>query len=323
MLVWAIAAVAAGLGLNFLLKKEERSKDKMMKYHVLGVLVLSYGLSVLWFYLFKDAGHMALTSRLVFLVLGGVNAWVVWKRPWSKRHTWDAEEDSVWPEALFSLLAGLVMAVAYVTAPQSVELVSYATDLSAIYWDAPLVFLLPFWAVKVLDLAGQIPFPHTPHPLVFSIEEISTEEWQWVQLQQCTFDLYPSLEKEGQPFARRSQPWVEVPASRTLEEVFKLMVQERRKRNDLSTLQDFGDEYAGKPEFCWIFWLQAPWYYVPGWFEKRRYVDPSSTIQKLNMAERDKIRAMRLPSYVPTFEPPKNTAVSTPADPNATVIIKR
>lgn len=323
MLAWAIVAVAAGLGLNFLLKKEGRTKDKMLKYHVLGVLVLSYGLSVLWFYLFKDAGHLAVTSRLIQLGLGAANAWVLWKRPWSKRHTWDSEEDSVWPEALFALLAGLVMAVAFVTAPQSVGLVSYSRDLSAIFWDAPVVFLLPFWAVKVLDLAGQIPFPHTPHPLIFSIEEITTDDWQWVHLQQCTFDLYPSLDKEGRPFARRSQPWVEVPADRTLEEVFKLMVQERRKRNDLSTLQDFGDEYDGKPEFCWIFWLQAPWYYVPAWFQKRRYVDPSSTIQQINKATRDRIRAMRLPTYTPTFEQPKHTPVSTPADPNATVIIKR
>lgn len=321
LLVWTLLCMAAGIGLNALLKKQGRMKDKHLKYHVLGGVVLSFLLSVTIFYVTRDEAMQGWSGRAFALACGALNAWVMWKRPWSKRHTWDAAEDSVWPEALFGLLAGLAAGMAFVAAPQTVKLVPYSRDLSVEFWDFPVIFLLPFWVVKAFDLAGQIPTPQPPVPLIFTIEEVQPDRWDWVKMIPCTFELHNNLEHENRIFARRSKPWVEVPRARPLHEVFKLMVQERRKRTDLSTLQDFGDEYAGKPEFCWIFWLKAPWYDVPSWFQKRRYVDPMKPLEALGMRPKDVIRARRVPTYVPFVTPKK--PVSTPTDPNATVIIKR
>lgn len=321
-LAWAILALVSGLVFALLLKKAKRSKDKYMMFHVLGVVVLSFLFGWGVYALAYENQHLHWISRLAVFGLGVLNTWFMMRRPWTVRHTFNREEDSVWIEAMFALICGFVGAGAFITAPEVMDVVDFSDDITTINWDLPLVMVLPYFILKAFDSSGQVPFVAIESPFYYTIEEVHPQDWEWVKLQQFNFQIKSSLQADGDLYAWFNKPWVEAPKDKTLQEIFKLVVQERRKRDDLATLQDFGDEYAGKPEFCWTFHLRNPWYNVPGYFRSRRYLNPTSTMEALEVKEHDVIVASRIPA-IDHIDPSWLAPADEPVDPNQTVIIQR
>ena len=321
LMIWEALGVISVFCFAFLLKRSKRTKDKYAMFHFLGVVLIAFLVSLGAHAGLGESLHLAWVGRLSIMAIGGLSTWVMYKRPWSVRHTWNREEDALGPEGLFTFTAGLLAAAAFVTSPQVVGLIGYDVDLSTPNWDLPLAFILPFLVLKVADLSGQVPFPVVESPFYFTIEEVRAADWKWTEIQQFNFRLKSSLQEDQHLFSWDSKPWIEAPKSRTLRDIFKLVVQERRKRNDLDTLQDFGDEYAGKPEFCWLFRLRKPWYNPIGWFSPPRLLDPTQRMDFLGVGPYDVIVAERIPAMDdidPSWLQPE-----APEDPNATVLIRR
>lgn len=259
------------------------------------LIVFAFLISSAIYFFLVESPHLIWGSRLSVLGLGILNVWVLYKRPWSVRHKFKHEEDSLWAEGIFVLLGGLLMAIAYASAPQALELVPYSVDLSVTLWDIPIVFLLPFLVFKTGDLSSQVPFKMVENPWVFPLEPVNPADWPWRDLMQINFQLKRSLLEEYNLFSWFAYPWIEGPKEVKVGQIFQLAMQERRKRSDLTSIQDMGDEYDGSPRFVWIFYFKRIWYNPMTWFRKSRYINPDLSITQNDIQKGDVIVARRIP----------------------------
>ena len=219
----------------------------------------------------------------------------MYKRPWTLRHEFKYEEDAFLVEFLFVLSGGLICGLAFVTSPQAFEVVPYSVDLSSDYWDIPLVYLLPFLIFKMSDYSSQIPYRLVENPWVFPLEAENPETWPWRDLMQVNFEIKRSLLDEYNIFSWSARPWIESPKEVSLGKIFRLAMQERRQRKDLSSIQDMGDEYDGTPRFCWIFSFKRIWYNPATWFRQPRFVNPDLSLKQNKIRKGDIIVARRIP----------------------------
>ncbi|MEO1412505.1 MAG: TssN family type VI secretion system protein [Bacteroidota bacterium] len=322
IIIWGILLLVATMGLRYGLKRQQRQLGKYVMYHKIGVVVLSFGTGLLLYWLLLDSPHLTWALRLLALSLGAVNVGVMYRQAWSQRFPHDQEQDGFLPELLFQLISGLLAATAIVTAPQVLELVPYAEDLSRYLWDLPLVFILPFLVAKFWDLSTQVPYQLVENPWVYPIEPVTPENWPWRNLMQVNFQVRSSLREEYLIFRRSARPWIEAPKEVALGKVFCLVMQERRKRADLTSIQDMGTEYAGDPQFCWLFSIKRIWWRPDTWFRKPRFLNPDLSILVNQVREGDVIIARRIPwrGESNTFRDYRD---DTGYDPDKTVIVNR
>lgn len=295
VLVWGISSMILGFLIVFIMKKQKRKLEKYWMIYKLILVLLTYLLSTAVFYFLVDSPHLVWSSRLVILGLGILNVWAMYKRPWVVRNVHLYAEDSFLPEFVFVLLSSVLIAITFVAAPQTFGFIDYSIDVSRIFFDAPFIFALPFLVLKTADFSSQVPFRNIENPWVFPIEPANPSDWPWRDLIQVNFELKSSLLEEYDLFSWRSKPWIEGPKEVSLGQVFRLAMQERRKRTDLASIQDMGDEYDGSPRFVWIFSFKKFWYNPMSWFRNPRFINADLSISQNKIKKGDVIIARRVP----------------------------
>lgn len=322
IIIWSILALVFGFLLRFTLKQENRKLGKYAMIFKLLLVLLTFIISFLTYWLFNKSIQIIWISRLVIFAFGCLYVYALYSRPWTMRHVYNFKEDAFLPEFFYVIISALIMAISFTTAPQFFGFVAYSVDVSRSLWDAPLCFLLPFLILKLSDFSSQVPFKEVENPWVFPIERINPSNWPWKNLIQVNFELKKSLEDEYNLFSWTAQPWIEAPKEIALGSIFQLCIQERRARKDLVTIQDMGDEYDGPVQFCWLFMLKRKWYYPPSWFRQPRYLNPDLSITANKLRKGDVIIVKRIPgdgakSAVPRLDNPIGH------DPDKTIIIQR
>jgi len=295
LIIWGILIMIGGMVLMWSLKKTNRKIGKYVMYHNLVLMILSFGVSLLLHWLMPDTNHLIWSIRIGVLAIAGLNLWVIYKQKWSLQDKFDYDKDGFLPEMLFVFLGGLICAIAFATAPQVLGLIPYRVDVSLFMWDLPFVFMLPFLVLKLLDAGTQIPWRSIENPWIYPIEPVNAENWPWRDLMQVNFQVKQSLREEYYIFSWPAFPWIEAPKEVGLGNVFRLTMQERRKRSELTSIQDMGIEYDGDPQFCWMFSVKKIWYRPSTWFRKPRFVNPDLSIKANKIQEGDIIIARRIP----------------------------
>lgn len=293
--IWTILAATFGFLLLYVLKKQKRKLGKLMMVFVLVMLAIVFLVSASTYWLAYPSIHLIWLDRFNFLALGAVTTWALYFRPWTVRNTSDYQLDSILPELLFLAGGGCLAAVLYVSTPQFIELVPYSKDLSKDLWDLPLLFLFPLLFIKTFDLVGHVPFWTLENPFLFTIEEEDIRNWPRRDLMQVNFSLKNSLEQEYDLFAWSTKPWIEAPKEVALGRVFRLMIQQRRQRTDLETIQDMGDEYDGQPSFWWAFKIKFQLFKPSTWARSKSYLNPDLSLKQNGILNGDLIEAKRVP----------------------------
>jgi len=278
-----------------LLKNQDRKLGKIDMIVKLITIVLCFGVSFLIYYLTQNRPNLTIgLTRIGLLLLGSGTVLVMYLQSWTKRHLFSFPEDSFAIEFVYVLNTSVLASIAFLAAPYTFELVPYSEEIAPTMWDAPIVYLIPFLFFKTLDFAGQIPLKRVENPYIFPVEQVNHNDWNWRGMQQVNFILKSSLIEEYDMFAWNSRPWIEAPKERSLGEVFHLCIQERRKKSNLSTIQDMGDEYHGTPEFYWLFNVKTLWNRPDTWIRKNRYLNPALSIEQNKISKDDIIVATRI-----------------------------
>jgi hypothetical protein len=105
-------------------------------------------------------------------------------------------------------------------------------------------------------------------------------------------------------------PWILAPKSQQMGDIFRVLVQERRKRRDLALIQDIGTEYRGQAPFWLLFSIKRIWYRPSTWSRKVRYVNPNLSVEENEIQQGDVIRVERLPHFAKTvrYQPPSKSS---------------
>lgn len=321
IIIWAILALISGFVFMWLAKAYKRKPGRYMTIHKLVLYLLTLGASFLVYYSLSKSLHLIWVSRLSVFTLAVLHTWALYIQPLSERNKFEYEEDSFWPEFVFTAIQAFAVSIVFVFSPQLFGLVEYSVDVSATLWDLPLSFLMPFLLLKLSDYASQMPNRLVENPWVFPIEPVVTESWPWRNLLQVNFQVRKSLLDEYKLFGAVANPWIESPKEVPLGDVFRLVIQERRKRADLETIQDLGDEYDGQAKFWWLFSIKQVWWNPYTWFRKPRYLDPNQSIMK-NMVRKNDIILLRRISSEGIDLSGMVSSKRDGIDPEQTVIIK-
>jgi len=296
VLIWFILFTIVSIVLVFLVKRQKRKLGKYAMIYKLVLLIITLLVSFLTYWLFVDTIHLIWISRIVILLLGVVNVYFLFKRPWTKRDEKNYKEDSFFIEFLFVCLSSFSMATIFVAAPQITGIIDYGKDVSSTLVEAPLIFLLPFLLFKLNDFVCQIPFKEIQKPWLFPIEAINPKDLKWKKdLVQVNFEVFKSLKDEYNIMSWKEKPWIEAPQELQLSVVFCIAMQKRREKRDLRTIQDLGNEYGEDVKFCWMFSLRKIWYKPSTWFKYPRYLDPDLSIIANKIKKGDIVFAQRIP----------------------------
>ena len=227
-------------------------------------------------------------------------------------------------EAAFTVLLALLTSICFVSFPRLLGFIEVAEHHDHLpTWDAPTVFILPFLVFKFGDFAGQVPFRVVENIWFFPLETVSVADWPWRQLVRVNFQVAGSLLEEYRWFGKNTYPWIEVPQEQSLGRIFRLTMQERRKKQGLSTIQDLGNEYAGAPKFWWLFSIKFVWWHPATWSRQPRFLNPDLSIAANKVRPGDIILARRVPAD-PAMSPSNRPWLSQPNfDSEKTTIIKR
>lgn len=276
-------------------KAYKRKPGRYITIYKLLLLLVSLGASFLVHYFLEDSPHLIWAVRLTVVVVASIHVWATYIQPLAKRDKYKYENDSFAPEFVFTALEALLVSISFALSPQLFKLIEYRVDVSAALWDLPLVFLLPFLVFKLTDFASQIPYRVIENPWIFPLEPVNVENWPWRNLMQVNFQLKKSLLDEYRLFRAPAKPWIEAPKEIPLGEVFRLVIQERRRRPDLTTIQDMGDEYAGDARFWWLFSIKVKWWNPATWIRNPRYLNPDQSIAQNKVQKNDVILLRRIP----------------------------
>jgi Type VI secretion system, TssN len=278
--------------------------------------------------------HLDWVLRLVFLTFGCISTWGVFKLEWAVRDRFDAEKDSFEIEFAFISVVSSISVLLFSVAPTWVNIATKAKMMELLpseqIWDAGLCGILPFLIIKVGDWASQIPYRDVENRWAYPIEPLNYEFWEWHELMQVNFEISRSLRTEYQLFQKPLKylmnPWILAPKAQQMGDIFRVLVQERRKRRDLSLIQDIGTEYRGQAPFWLLFRVKRIWYRPNTWSRKVRYVNPNLSVEENEIQQGDVIRVERMPHFAKTVRyqiPQKSLKINGLEDEGHTSIIKK
>jgi hypothetical protein len=317
--VWLVAALLLGFLFFRMIKWQKRALNRYVMLYKLGFLLL-FALTGLGIgYFVSGSPHSIWASRLLFIGIGALHLGLLYQQSWAVRHSYKAEQDSFWVECTFTLLMGVLGAIACTYGAKFTRwlAIGAAEDLQ-LPWEMPLLVLLPFLLLKLGDLSSQIPYRVVEHAWVFPIEPAQTQDWPRHDLVQVNFQVSTSLQDEYRLLATPAAPWIEVPREAPLGSVFRLLIQERRIRTELKSIRDVGDEFDGSPGFWWLFSIKRIWWKPWTWFRKSRYLNPALSLVENHVQEGDIILGRRIP-----LEAIQHHQPDVPLDPDKTELIKR
>lgn len=323
ILVWSVLFLISTAIFVFVIKKQKRKLLKLdfMLPVIFGFLGLGFG--YVFFMGWLSEANQIWLLRLSVLFAGIVLIFILLKRNWVVRDKYHFDRDSFLPEMLFTLsLAFLFSGLFILGATYSLANRSIYVDPSLNFWDLPLFFFMPFFWLKMFDMAGHYPPKMLNGQWIFPLEKISAEHWPWRGLMAVNFEMKRSLLDEHDVFADEAKPWIEAPKEISLGSVFQLCLQERRNNKDLVTIQDLGDEYDGAPRFCWMFLRKWIWYKPSTWKRKMRILDPELSIKANKLDRDDIVVARRIPAHGMDLKRTEDEP-DLGEDSNKTVIIRR
>lgn len=293
---WSILAFVSGIVFLFTARYRKRKLKKYAGFQKIGLMVLSALLGWLTFYFVGQSPHIGWVVRLVVLALGGLSLWVTYLQTWPKRDQQDYQEDSFLVEYLYFQFSAFLACTFLFLAPILTTVIA-VEELSKInnYWALPVVFLLPFLIRKVFDFAIQRPFRYVEVQWDYPLEALNVEKIPWENFMQVNFRLKGSLEDEYRLFSPSAKPWIEAPKEMTLADAFRMTIQERSKRTELTSIQDLGNTYTGAERFWWLFSLRIVWWNPLTWFRKPRYLNPKQSLNRIQLKKGDTIVARRIP----------------------------
>ncbi len=321
-IVWGVLAFILTFLFRWIAKRYKRRPGKIVVLQKLALSFLMFGLGCLLYYFLENTLNFVWITRTSFLIFGILHLWMMYSQTWAERDKFSFKEDSFWPEFLFISLGSVLGAIFFCLGPQVTGLVDYKVDVSAGVWEIPLIFLFPFLVFKLLDFSTHIPYHFVENRWVYPLEPVNVESWQWRDLMQVNFKLRVSLVEEYKLFGNSAKPWIEVPKNASLGHVFRLAMQERRRRVELTTIQDLGDEYKGSPMFWWLFSIKVIWWNPNTWFREPRFLDPNRSISSNKIKKNDIILVRRIPvDDTSDFEYSYQSGQASSGD--QTVIIRR
>jgi hypothetical protein len=258
--------------------------------------------------------HLGWVVRIVFLMFGIISTWGVFKLDWAVRDRFDAEKDRFEIEFAYISVVSSVSVLLFSVAPTWVNIAKADVVLRLLgdenFWDAGLCGILPFLMVKVGDWASQMPYKDVENRWAYPNEPLNSEFWEWHDLMQVNFEISQSLRTEyrlfQKPLKYLMNPWILAPKSQQIGDIFRILVQERRKRRDLALIQDVGTEYRGQAPFWMLFRIKRIWYKPNTWSRKVRYVNPNLSVVENEIQQGDVIRVERMPHFAKTvlYQPP-------------------
>ncbi len=328
VIAWTIAVVLSGFWFRWCMRRYQRSMDSKMSIHILVFVIVSSIIGLALQYTLKNSLHIVWATRVALLVLGSFHVWSLFRMKWVKRDPYVFLKDSMWPELASTVTIALACSMAFVLSPRLFSLPFVSIRIPRIpvdytMWDAPVVFLLPFLAYKLADFASQIPYRFVEKIWYYPQELLSAEKIPWRDLIRVNFVVANTLRDEYRIIGRRSHPWIEIPNEIQLEKAFRFMVQERRKKQGLTIVQDLGSEYGGEPQFWWLFRVKiVPW--KPStWRRKPRYLNPELSIQENRVRGGDIIIATRVPAEKDMLPANRPWEGNRDFDPDRTTLLSR
>jgi hypothetical protein len=295
MIVWIIGVLGFAILFMWSVKRRKRALNAYIAWYKLGFLLLFACASIMLAQTLTGSAHLVWVTRAVLLAIGALHVWVLGMQSWFQRNKYDFSKDSFLPEWAFTCMLAFAGLLVFTLSHGLLKKFIHPFAPVPLGWDAPLAVLLPFLILKLSDLAGQIPYRVVENQWLFPIEPANTESWPRKDFIQANFQVTKSLLDEYRIFRMPAYTWIEVPKKAPLGDVFRLLIQDRRIRQDLTTIQDLGDEYRGAPAFWWLFSIKRVWWNPGTWFRSRRYLDPHVSLEENKVRESDFIRARRMP----------------------------
>lgn len=227
----------------------------------------------------------------VFLLLGFFHIWFLYRKLfWSKRNSFDLENDSFLPELVYSLLvlalmtAGLFAAYGYFA----------GFPKMSNYWVVGIPLVLPFLFIKTYDTLNQIPHKDFSQKWVFTKEQIGEQNWDWVNEMWVHFEVKENLISERQNKGRNARFRISAPRKVPLREFYRLAIREYNRQGPDIMVQDLGFERVNQGQFWWLFSIKYLWNQPNTWFRKNRYLDPYSSAVANKIRSTDIILARRM-----------------------------
>ena len=321
LIVWGILMLITAAIMLYVSRRKMRPMRKYAGWQKIGLMILTFCFSWLLFRYLRESPHFIYVGRLVILGLAILDTWVMYKLRFSKRDAFDPEEDSFWLEFLFTLLHGFIAALMFATAPQITNLVDIReVDVSYAWWDIPLIFIIPYLCVKLLDFASQTPYKEVENRWLYPMEVVVIDQARWQDFIQVNFKIKDGMRKEYKFLTMNEKPWIQVPRKFLLGDAFRLNMQERRKDAKLKVINDIGNEHGGSHRFWWIFRKARVWWNPLTWFRNRRYLNPDYSIEANDVRPYDVIIARRIPvgkGFIP------GQAIQVDPDEDATILLNR
>lgn len=310
------------------MRRYQRSMGSKMSIHVLVLVLVSSIIGLTLQLTLRGSLHIVWATRLALVILGSFHVWNLYRMDWIKRDPYIYLKDSMLPELSSSVLVSLACSMAFVLSPRllSIPFVSLSIPrIPADYtmWDAPVAFLLPFLAYKLADFSSQIPYRFVEKIWYYPQELLSAEKIPWRDLIRVNFITANTLRDEYRIIGRRSHPWIEIPTEVQLEKAFRLMVQERRKKQGLTIIQDLGSEYGGEPKFWWLFRIKIVWWKPSTWRRKPRYLNPELSVRENRIRGGDIIIATRVPADKDMLPANRPWEGNRDFDPDKTTLLNR
>ncbi len=294
---WGICLLISAVLMLWISRRQMRPLSKYAGWLKIGLMLVTFGISWLLYYFLRDSPHLIWSGRLAILALGALDVWLLYQLRFSKRDRSVYEQDSFLLEYLVVLFHAFIVALMFATAPQITNLVDIrAIDVSIMWWDIPLVFLLPFLFVKLLDFASQTPYKDVENRWIYPMQPAVIDQTRWYDFVQVRFKIKDGMRKEYKFGSLPEKPWIQVPRKYTLGDSFRLTMQERRKESSLAVINDLGDEHGGSHRFWWLFRKAVVWYNPLTWFRRPRYLNPDYSIEAIDIRPYDYIVARRVPA---------------------------
>lgn len=258
-------------------------------------MILVGALAGLWFEYGSSAQGNALhiiywALQGIFFIMGILHLWWMYQKLfWSKRDSFQAENDSFWPELVYTLTVLFLMTAALFS-------VCYFSDFEKVfnYWAISISFVLPFFFLKSYDFLNQIPQRDFSQRWMFTDDRIGEENWDWVNEIWVQFEVRENLVSERLSKGRTASFRIYAPRRVPLREVFRLAVREYNRKGPEVSVQDLGFERENKDRFWWLFSIKFLWYRPNTWFRRVRYLDPYSSPVKNEIRHTDIVKARRM-----------------------------